>query len=139
MSRLVTKVDHAILFVRDLDAAAAKYRRLGFTLTPRYTHPWGGFSNFNLMFQDDYVELLLPVVAAVDRHPARVRSHEPGEAGAGRRRASPHRPERAPLARRQSACRPESDEAIRRPVRTPTRSGPETPATSRLADRARAA
>lgn len=59
--RLVTKVDHAILFVRDLDAAAAKYRRLGFTLTEKYTHPWGGFSNFNLMFEDDYVELLLPV------------------------------------------------------------------------------
>ena len=30
----ITKVDHAILFVRDLDAAAARYRRLGFSLTP---------------------------------------------------------------------------------------------------------
>jgi catechol 2,3-dioxygenase-like lactoylglutathione lyase family enzyme len=39
MSSAITKVDHAILFVRDLEAAATRYRRLGFTLTPRYTHP----------------------------------------------------------------------------------------------------
>lgn len=58
---LVTKVDHAILFVRDLDAAAEKYRKLGFALTEKFTHPWGGFSNYNFMFEDDYVELLLPV------------------------------------------------------------------------------
>lgn len=61
MGSVITKVDHAILFVRDLEAAAARYRRLGFSLTPRYTHPWGGFSNCNLIFEDDYVELLLPI------------------------------------------------------------------------------
>jgi catechol 2,3-dioxygenase-like lactoylglutathione lyase family enzyme len=61
MSSAITKVDHAILFVRDLEAAATRYRRLGFTLTPRYTHPWGGFSNHNIVFEQDYVELLLPI------------------------------------------------------------------------------
>lgn len=68
----ITKVDHAILFVRDLDAAAAQYRRLGFSPSPRYTHPWGGFSNHNLIFQNDYVELLLPV-EPTDRNLARFR------------------------------------------------------------------
>jgi catechol 2,3-dioxygenase-like lactoylglutathione lyase family enzyme len=61
MSSAIAKVDHAILFVRDLEAAATRYRRLGFTLTPRYTHPWGGFSNHNIVFKHDYVELLLPI------------------------------------------------------------------------------
>src|SRR5262245_59456981 len=77
---LVTKVDHAILFVRNLDAAAAKYRRLGFTLTEQYTHPLGGFSNINLMFEDDYVELLLPV-QPTDRNLSRFR--EMDRAGEG--------------------------------------------------------
>ena len=72
MSSAITKVDHAILFVRDLDTAATRYRRLGFTLTPRYTHPWGGFSNHNLMFEQDYVELLLPI-EPTERNLARFR------------------------------------------------------------------
>jgi Glyoxalase-like domain len=80
MSRLVTKVDHAIFFVRDLGAAEARYRRLGFAPTPRYTHPWGGFENVNLMFQDDYVELLRPV-EPTDRNLARFR--EMDRAGEG--------------------------------------------------------
>ena len=75
MSKAITKVDHAILFVRDLENAAARYRRLGFTLTPRYTHPWGGFSNHNLMFERDYVELLLPL-EPTDRNLARFRELE---------------------------------------------------------------
>jgi Glyoxalase-like domain len=58
--------------VRDLDIAATRYRRLGFTLTPRYTHPWGGFSNHNLMFEQDYVELLLPI-EPTERNLARFR------------------------------------------------------------------
>lgn len=34
-------IDHLVLCVRDLDAAAALYERLGFTLTPRASHAWG--------------------------------------------------------------------------------------------------
>lgn len=34
-------IDHLVLCVRDLDAAAAVYENLGFTLTPRASHDWG--------------------------------------------------------------------------------------------------
>lgn len=34
-------IDHLVLCVRDLDAAAKMYERLGFTLTPRASHAWG--------------------------------------------------------------------------------------------------
>ena len=34
-------IDHLVLCVRDLEAARAIYRRLGFTLTPPARHPWG--------------------------------------------------------------------------------------------------
>ena len=34
-------LDHIVHAVRDLDAAAAFYRRLGFTVSARNRHPWG--------------------------------------------------------------------------------------------------
>ena len=34
-------IDHLVLCVKDLDAAAAVYEKLGFTLTPRASHDWG--------------------------------------------------------------------------------------------------
>ena len=34
-------LDHIVHAVRDLDAAAALYRRLGFTVGARNRHPWG--------------------------------------------------------------------------------------------------
>lgn len=34
-------IDHLVLCVRDLDAAAKVYEQLGFTLTPRASHAWG--------------------------------------------------------------------------------------------------
>ncbi|RVU37945.1 VOC family protein [Hwanghaeella grinnelliae] len=34
-------IDHLVLCVRNLDAAAEMYERLGFTLTPRASHDWG--------------------------------------------------------------------------------------------------
>ncbi len=34
-------IDHLVLCVRDLDATAQVYERLGFTLTPRASHAWG--------------------------------------------------------------------------------------------------
>ena len=34
-------IDHLVIAVRDLDAARAAYRRLGFTLTPEARHPFG--------------------------------------------------------------------------------------------------
>jgi catechol 2,3-dioxygenase-like lactoylglutathione lyase family enzyme len=118
MGSVITKVDHAILFVRDLEAAAARYRRLGFSLTPRYTHPWGGFSNHNLIFQNDYVELLLPV-EPTDRNLARFR--ELDRAGEGLKDISLAVPDSAAAAQAYAAAGlpslPPAD--IGRPVNRP--------------------
>jgi hypothetical protein len=52
-------VDHTVIAVRDLDAAAAQWQRLGFTLSPRGTHsPLLGTGNYTIMFEEDYLELL---------------------------------------------------------------------------------
>jgi catechol 2,3-dioxygenase-like lactoylglutathione lyase family enzyme len=58
----ITGISHAILWVRDLEAAAERYRRLGFSLSQHYLHPKSvGTANYNAMFEDDYLELLTPV------------------------------------------------------------------------------
>ena len=55
-------ISHAILWVRDLEPAAERYRRLGFSLTQHYLHPKSvGTANYNAMFEDDYLELLTPL------------------------------------------------------------------------------
>ncbi|MGQ0664663.1 MAG: VOC family protein [Pseudomonadota bacterium] len=54
----LTGFDHAIVGVRDLEAARRAYGRLGFTLTPRGRHIGWGTANYCIMFERDYVELL---------------------------------------------------------------------------------
>lgn len=56
-------LDHAIVFVRNLESAAHQYRRLGFTLTERGGHPSLGTANHTIMLGRDYIELL----AVLDR------------------------------------------------------------------------
>lgn len=52
-------LDHVMVTVRDLDASAAAWKRLGFTVSPRGTHsPHLGSGNYTIMFGDDYLELL---------------------------------------------------------------------------------
>jgi hypothetical protein len=52
-------VDHVVVTVRDLDAAAKAWGRIGFTMSPRGTHsPHLGTGNYTTMFGDDYLELL---------------------------------------------------------------------------------
>lgn len=52
-------LDHVVVMVRDLDAAAERWRKLGFTLSPRGTHSAHlGTGNYTIMFGVDYVELL---------------------------------------------------------------------------------
>lgn len=52
-------LDHVVVMVRNLDAAAKQWRGLGFTLSPRGTHsPHLGTGNYTIMFDTDYVELL---------------------------------------------------------------------------------
>jgi len=53
-------IDHAVLAVRDLDAAAANFRELGFTLTPRGHHSIGS-QNHCIMLGSTYIELLAPM------------------------------------------------------------------------------
>lgn len=54
----ITRLDHVIIAVADLGAAAATYRRFGFTLTPRGLHEGKGTGNHCIMFPNTYVELL---------------------------------------------------------------------------------
>ena len=52
-------LDHIVVTVRDLDAAAEAWRRLGFTVSPRGTHsPHLGSANYTIVFGCDYIELL---------------------------------------------------------------------------------
>jgi len=52
-------LDHLVVAVRDLDAAAAAWRGLGFTVSPRGIHsPHIGSANHTMMFAEDYLELL---------------------------------------------------------------------------------
>ncbi|QEL65464.1 hypothetical protein OTERR_19880 [Oryzomicrobium terrae] len=52
------QLDHVVINVADqLDQAAERYRRLGFTLTPRGHHSLGS-SNHLAIFGNDYLELL---------------------------------------------------------------------------------
>lgn len=58
MANNITGLDHAVIAVRDLDAAADVFARLGFALTPKGRHAEWGTVNRCLMFADDYVEIL---------------------------------------------------------------------------------
>ncbi len=64
-------IDHLVLAVRDLDAAAARYQALGFTLTPRAVHPWGT-ANRLVQLDGSFLEIL--TVAEPDS----ITGHGPG-------------------------------------------------------------
>ncbi|WP_315704064.1 MULTISPECIES: VOC family protein [unclassified Bradyrhizobium] len=52
-------IDHAVVAVTGLDAAAECWRRLGFTLSPRGAHSAKmGTGNYTIMLDPDYIELL---------------------------------------------------------------------------------
>jgi catechol 2,3-dioxygenase-like lactoylglutathione lyase family enzyme len=53
-------LDHIVHAVRDLDAAAALYRRLGFTVGARNRHPWGTHNHI-VQFPGFFLELLAVV------------------------------------------------------------------------------
>ncbi len=54
----LTGVDHCVIAVHDLEAARTRYRRLGFTITPRGRHIGWATANYCIMFPEDYIELL---------------------------------------------------------------------------------
>ncbi len=58
MFNSIIGLDHASIAVRDLDAAAESFRRLGFALTPKGHHAEWGTANHCAMFAQDYLQLL---------------------------------------------------------------------------------
>lgn len=55
----VVGIDHVVVVVKNLDAAAESWRRLGFTISPRGTHSAKlGSGNHTIMIGEDYIELL---------------------------------------------------------------------------------
>lgn len=54
----VAGLDHALVGVRDLEAARASWGRLGLKITPRGRHIGWGTANYCIMFERGYVELL---------------------------------------------------------------------------------
>jgi catechol 2,3-dioxygenase-like lactoylglutathione lyase family enzyme len=68
----IVGIDHAVVMVRDLDAAAASWKRLGFTLSPRGTHSAHmGTGNYTMMLDPDYIELLGVLTPTEHNAPAR--------------------------------------------------------------------
>jgi catechol 2,3-dioxygenase-like lactoylglutathione lyase family enzyme len=64
--------DHVVVAVRDLDASAAQWGRLGFTVSPRGLHsPLMGTANYTIMFSVDYLELLGVVAETEQNKPTR--------------------------------------------------------------------
>jgi hypothetical protein len=64
----IAGIDHVIVGVRDLEAAAAAWRRLGFALSPRGRHIGQPTGNYCVMFPSDYIELLGIVDAGASAH-----------------------------------------------------------------------
>lgn len=73
-------LDHAVIMVRDLDAAAQRWRNLGFIVSPRGTHSAHmGTGNYTIMFEDDYLELLGILAATDTNEPSRAFLERRGE------------------------------------------------------------
>jgi hypothetical protein len=76
----VIGIDHAVVMVKDLDQAAANYKRLGFTVSPRGTHSAHmGSGNYTIMFDPDYMELLGVLTPTEHNAPARAFLERSGE------------------------------------------------------------
>jgi hypothetical protein len=76
----VIGIDHAVVMVKDLDQAAANYKRLGFTVSPRGTHSAHmGSGNYTIMFDPDYMELLGVLTPTEHNAPARAYLERNGE------------------------------------------------------------
>jgi catechol 2,3-dioxygenase-like lactoylglutathione lyase family enzyme len=79
----ITRLDHVIVAVRNLDEAATAWRRLGFTLTPRGLHEGKGTGNHCIMFPNTYIELLGIVDDTGTKGRLGQRVNERGEGGMG--------------------------------------------------------
>ncbi len=76
----IVGIDHAVIMVRDLDRAAANWKRLGFTVSPRGTHSAKmGSGNYTIMLDPDYIELLGVLAETEHNAPARAFLAKRGE------------------------------------------------------------
>jgi len=76
----VIGIDHAVVMVRDLDQAAANWKRLGFNISPRGTHSAKmGSGNYTIMLDPDYIELLGVLAETEHNAPARAFLAKRGE------------------------------------------------------------
>lgn len=76
----IVGLDHVVVLVRDLDQAAERWQRLGFTLSPRGTHSAHlGTGNYTVMLDPDYIELLGVVAETPHNAPSRAFLEERGE------------------------------------------------------------
>jgi hypothetical protein len=76
----VIGIDHAVVVVGDLDHAAANWKRLGFTVSPRGTHSAKmGSGNYTIMLDPDYIELLGVLVETEHNSPTRAFLAKRGE------------------------------------------------------------
>jgi len=76
----IAGIDHAVIMVRDLDRAAANWKRRGFTLSPRGTHSAKmGSGNYTIMLDPDYIELLGVLADTEHNAPARAFLAKRGE------------------------------------------------------------
>lgn len=55
---MLTGIDHLVIVVRDLDAATASYRGLGFTVVPGGRHPVGTHNALIALADGAYIELI---------------------------------------------------------------------------------
>lgn len=75
----IAGIDHAVVAVKDLDAAASNWKQLGFTVSPRGTHSAHmGTGNYTIMLGEDYMELLGVLNATEHNAPTRVYLEQTG-------------------------------------------------------------
>jgi catechol 2,3-dioxygenase-like lactoylglutathione lyase family enzyme len=55
---MITRFDHAVIAVRDLEAATQQYQKLGFEVRPGGKHTGRGTYNSIIRFGLDYIELI---------------------------------------------------------------------------------
>ncbi len=79
-------LDHIVVLVRDLNAAAKDYERLGFTVAPEMRHAGFGTANRIVLLQNNFIELVGVVAPDELAGPGimirdRLESHGPGPFG----------------------------------------------------------
>ena len=76
---MITRIDHVMICVPDLQQGIAQYGRLGFNMHPGGTHPGKGTHNAIAFLQDDYIELLAIHDPGAQRADAAARGSRSGD------------------------------------------------------------